>query len=198
LESIARHRPSILMAVPMMYAMLVEHAASSRPPDNLSSLRLALAGGSKLQRSTAQRFHELFGLPITEFYAMTEIRPIAANNVPGLDKPGSVGRLAPGVKARILDDSGRAVAPGVEGTLVVRSPTLMLGYYRRPDMTAAVMRDGWFDTGDRAMVDADGFYWLVGRDSEVINRGGAKISPAEVEAVLLQHEAVRDAAVVGI
>jgi long-chain acyl-CoA synthetase len=197
--AVGLHRATIFTGVPTMYAMLADYAAATGRAGDLASLRLAISAGAGLPAATAQRWKDLFGMPISEMYGMSEIAPVAGYHVGRGDalRPGSVGRLAPGVEARIVDDAGSAAPTGAEGRLLVRSPALMLGYYRRPELTAAALHDGWFDTGDRAIVDDAGYYRIVGRGKDIINRGGLKVSPAEVEAVLLRHPAVREAAVLG-
>jgi long-chain acyl-CoA synthetase len=195
-----RHGASILLAVPTMYAMIVEYAAATGRSGDLAGLRLAASAGARLDEATARRWAGLFPSPIQEFYGMSEVAPVTGCHLGRGDRPrpGTVGPLAPGAEARIVDAVGKPVPAGGEGTLLVRSPALMLGYWRRPDLDAQAWRDGWLDTGDRAAVDDDGYYRILGRDREIINRGGLKVSPAEVEAALLQHPAIAAAAVLGI
>ncbi|MFN8511819.1 MAG: AMP-binding protein [Chloroflexia bacterium] len=110
--------------------------------------------------------------------------------------PGSVGKPNPGVEVRLLDDAGNEVAEGTTAEMVVRSPSMMLGYLDDPEATAAILRDGWLYTGDLAHRDAAGFYYIEGRRGLQINVGGSKVAPEEVEAVLLQHPGVREAVAV--
>lgn len=200
LALIEAHRCTVFPAVPTMHAMLVECALLSKRRYDLSSLRLPVSSGARLPAQMADQFRAAFGVPIYEFYAASECRPIFGWDLSRGDEPrqGKVGPLAPGVSARILDDQGAPAPVGSEGNLFVRGPTLMTGYYRNPQLTGAVLRDGWFDTGDRAAVDADGNHTIGSRNKEMINRGGAKVAPPEVEAVLLAHPAVREAAVLGV
>ncbi len=200
LASIEVHRCTVFPAVPTMHAMLVECARLSKRRHDVSSLRLPVSSGARLSAETAGQFRDTFGVPIYEFYAASECRPIFAWDLSRGDRPqqGKVGPLAPGVSARILDDTGAPVPVGREGNLFVRGPTLMTGYYRNPELTRSVLRDGWFETGDRAAVDAGGMHTIGSRSKEMINRGGAKVAPPEVEAVLLAHPSVREAAVLGV
>jgi long-chain acyl-CoA synthetase len=200
LELIETHRCSVFLGVPTMHAMLAEAVRLSKRRFDLSSLTMPISSGARLTAQVAADFLETIGVPINEFYAASEIRPVFAYDLARGQTPrgGTVGPVAPGVEARIVGDDGGPVPVGVEGNLFVRSPTLMIDYYRDPALTASVMRDGWFDSGDRASIDADGIYSIGGRNKEMINRGGAKVAPAEVETVLLAHPRVREAAVLGV
>src|SRR5205823_2865889 len=116
----------------------------------------------------------------------------------GVKKTGSIGPPTPGVRLRIVGDSGQNVPTGEVGEIVVQSEGAMVGYWDDPEATAATIQDGWLRTGDLGRVDAEGYYWFVGRKKEIIVRGGSNISPLEVEEALYQHPAVREAAVVGV
>src|SRR5262249_58492213 len=111
---------------------------------------------------------------------------------------GSVGRPLPARAVRIADAAGRECAPGTSGDILLRGPGMMLGYYQDPDATAAIMQDGWLRTGDVGYLDADGYLYVLGRATEMINRAGEKFSPAEIEEALLRHPAVREAAALGL
>jgi long-chain acyl-CoA synthetase len=140
----------------------------------------------------------LFGAEIHEGCGMTEVIPYTLNR-PGMEnRVGTIGRPSVGMELRLVDPSGREVAPGEPGEIEVRSQALMAGYWQDPEATAATIRDGWLRTGDIACVDADGYYRFVGRSKEIIVRGGSNISPLEVEAALYSHPAVREVAVVGV
>ena len=115
-----------------------------------------------------------------------------------LRKPGSCGRSAPDVEIRLLDESGRDVPPGEAGEICVRSPMLMHGYYRNDAATRQALHDGFMSVGDVARVDADGYYYIVDRRIDMVVSGGVNIYPAEVEAALLTHPAIADAAVIGV
>lgn len=200
LALIEAHRCTVMPAVPTMLGMLTETARLSARRYDTSSLRLPISSGQRLPAQTAELFRDTFGVPIYEYFAASECRPIFAWDLSRGDRPqqGKVGPVGPGVEARILDDTGAAVPVGSEGNLFVRGPTLMTGYYRNPELTRSVLRDGWFETGDRASIDADGIHTIGSRNREMINRGAAKVAPPEVETVLLAHPAVREAAVVGV
>jgi long-chain acyl-CoA synthetase len=199
LEAIARERVTTFMGVPTMYGMMIDHAAESGKNYDVASWRLPISAGAALPSTVRDRFRALFGRDINEFYALSEVRPVFAFNVRRGDplKHGYVGKPAPEVEARLVGDDGRDCATGQEGDLLVRSPTLMLGYYRDPELTAAAIKDGWFHSGDRAVRDEADNFAIVGRTKDIIIRGGAKISPAEVEAALSLHPAIRQAAAFG-
>jgi long-chain acyl-CoA synthetase len=130
---------------------------------------------------------------------MTELfRPLSYLADDPTDHPECVGRPVPGVEIRVIDDGGLAVAPGEEGELLIRTPAAMDGYLGGADDTSAVLVDGWFRTGDLARVTADGYVAIVGRKRERIKRGGFSVFPAEIEAVLVTHPAVAEAAVAGV
>src|SRR5207247_8131636 len=136
-----------------------------------------------------------FGAPVLESYAMTEAsHQMTANPLPpDAHKPGSVGRGA-NVDVDIMDEAGNLLPVGTQGEVVVRGPNVTRGYHNNPKANAAAFTHGWFRTGDRGFLDSEGYLTLVGRIKELINRGGEKISPLEVDAALLQHPAVAEAA----
>src|SRR5262249_43217526 len=145
-----------------------------------------------LQQSAARRY----GIPIVSEYGMTEC-PAIMGMIAGTAPPGSIGKPLPEVDVRLVDEDGEPVTDGEVGELVVRSPNVMQGYFDDPAATAAILRDGWVFTGDLARRDEAGYYYLAGRQILRINVGGFKVAPEEVEAVLLRHPGVREAAVAG-
>lgn len=199
LEAIQARRPTVFLGVPTMYAMMLEHVRQTGKRYDLSSIRLAVASGAALPNELKKGCRELLGLEIVEYYALSEVRPVFS---PDLHDPrpvpeGSVGSLAPETEARILDEQGAPVTEGEVGALFIRAPSLMKSYFRDPERTAAAVRGGWFETGDLVRKQGD-FYFLVGRTRDQVICGGAKISPAEVEDVLLRHPSVLGAAVIGL
>jgi long-chain acyl-CoA synthetase len=136
---------------------------------------------------------------IVEGYGLTETAPVVTSNAAGARcKPGTVGPAIPGVAVRPVDEDDRDVPRGAPGELICRGENVMAGYWRQPEATAEALRGGWFHTGDSATVDADGYYTIVDRKKDMINAGGFKVWPREVEEVLYAHPAVRDAAVVAM
>ena len=139
------------------------------------------------------------GIEISEGYGLTETAPVTHTNFAGtLTKPGTIGPAIPGVEVRLVDENDNDVPPGTEGELICRGENVTQGYWRKPEASAEALRGGWFHTGDIATVDADGYYAIVDRKKDMINAGGFKVWPREVEEVFFRHPAVREAAVVGI
>jgi len=144
-----------------------------------------------------ERFQQLFGIPLFELFGMTEIVP-TCSNVRNARRTGSIGRPLDGVEARVLGLTGRELGEGEIGEMAVRSDGNFIGYWNCPDETAATLADGWLLTGDLVRRDSDGYYWFEGRKKQIIVRGGANISPQEVEEALYQHPAVLEAGVIGL
>lgn len=146
-----------------------------------------------------RQFGKAFGVGVQEGYGLSETSPVACFNPPGLPpRPGSIGRPVWGVQMKLVDDSWQAVPGDGRGEIAIRGHNVMKGYYRRPEDTAAVIRDGWFRTGDIARRDADGYYYIVDRVKDLIIRGGFNVYPREIEEVLITHPSVSMAAVVGV
>src|SRR5712692_8230826 len=197
LRAISRHRVTVLPAVATMFQRLLEVPGLSR--DALGSLRIALSGAAPCPWELARQWKERTGVRILRGYGMTELfRPISYLADDPTDLPDSIGRAVPGVEVRIMSEERRALGPGEIGELWIRSPAALENYLRAPEETKAVMEEGWFRTGDLATISADGFVSIVGRKKELILRGGYSVVPGEVEAALLRHPAVAEAAVVGM
>jgi len=156
------------------------------------------SGAAPLAPELARRFSELTGIPISQGYGMTEASPVTHVGYidPALNNPSSIGQPLVATECRILDLNDRDVAEGEPGELVMRGPQFMLGYWKEPQATAAVLRDGWYWSGDIVNRDADDFYYVLDRRKEMIKYKGFPVAPAEVEAVLMEHPAVRDCGVV--
>jgi long-chain acyl-CoA synthetase len=196
LRAIAQHRVTLFAGVPSMYAVL---AGTPRPSADLSSWRLCISGGAPLPIDVAEAFEARYGLPIYEGYGPTECAPVLTVNPPfGKRKLGSVGPPIPQVELRILDDGGNPLPSGSVGEIVARGPNVMLGYLNRPVETAAVLRDGWYHTGDLGCMDEDGYCYIVDRKMDLILVGGLNVYPREVELVLTGHPGVAEAAVIGV
>ena len=195
---------TVFMAVPTIYRRLIT-AYEALPRDNtarisaaLGRLRLMVSGSAALPVPTLERWRQISGHTLLERYGMTEIGMALTNPYRGERIAGTVGRPFPGVDLRIVDDTGRPVIEGTQGEIELRGPTVFDEYWQRPAETAAAFRDGWFMTGDAAVVQ-DGRYRILGRMSvDIIKTGGEKVSALEIEDVLRRHDAVRDCAVVGI
>ena len=193
-DDAARYGATWYTAVPTIHARLLTRAQElPAPPKHL--LRFVRSCSAPLPTVLWQRYEEAIGVPLVEAYGMTEAAHQMASNPlpPGERRPGTVGR-ATGIEIVALDESWQPVQPGDEGEVAVRGPSVVDEYLDNPAATAAAFRDGWFRTGDVGKLSADGYLSLVGRVKELINRAGEKISPYEVEDVLLAHPAVAEAA----
>jgi len=196
LAAIAQHGVTVFPGVATMFRRLLDTPALD--PSELTTLRIAVSGAAPCPWDLAQEWRARTGVRILRGYGMTELfRPISYRADDARDLPASIGRPVPGVELRIVDDAGRPQPPGETGELWIRSPAVMEGYLEAQEETRAVLADGWFRTGDLASISSDGFVAIAGRKKELILRGGYSVVPAEVEAVLLAHPAVAEAAVVG-
>jgi len=197
LRAVHKYRPTVFHGVPTMYMALLNHPKLASY--NLRSIRACISGAMALPQEVQRTWEAATGGRLVEGYGLTEASPIThCNPVLERRKAGSIGVPFPDTDARIADsESGRTLPPGEVGELAVRGPQVMRGYLNRPEETAAVLRDGWLFTGDMARMDEDGFFYIVDRKKEMINVGGLKVYPREVEEVLYQHPAVREAAVIG-
>jgi long-chain acyl-CoA synthetase len=185
-RAIARHRVTVFPGVATMFARILESPALD--PADLGTLRLAVSGAAPCPWALAREWRRRTGVRIVRGYGMTELfRPISYLAAEDRDRPDSVGRAVPGVELRV-----------VEGELWIRTPAAMEGYLRAPEETAAVLAGGWFRTGDLATISPEGYVSIVGRKRELILRGGYSVVPGEVEATLLAHPAVAEAAVLGV
>ena len=165
----------------------------------LSSMRTAFSGAAPLPVHVLDRFCAVTGVEIVEGYGLTEASPVTHSNCAVVAiKAGTVGRPLPGVEVRLVDGEDRDAAPGASGEIICRGEKITIGYWRKPEATAEALQDGWFHTGDIATVDEDGYYRIVDRKKDMIDAGGFKVWPREVEEVLFRHPAVREAAVVGM
>ncbi|MFF1507948.1 AMP-binding protein [Streptomyces sp. NPDC058326] len=202
LGAVQKHRISGLYVAPPIVLALAKHPAVA--DYDLSSLKYIVSAAAPLDAALAEACSARLGLPpVLQAYGMTELSP--GTHVVPLDAPnpppGTVGRLLPSTEMRILslDDPSKDAAPGEEGEVAIRGPQVMKGYLGRPDATAAMIDDdGWVHTGDIGRVDADGWLFVVDRVKELIKYKGFQVAPAELEALLLTHEGVADAAVIGV
>jgi long-chain acyl-CoA synthetase len=197
LEVIERDGATVFGGVPTMYAALLNHPDRER--HDVSSLDLCVSGGSPMPVEVLRGFDEAFGTKVLEGYGLSETTGMGSFNKPDRErKPGSIGVPVGQTEFRLVDEDDNDVPAGEPGELVMRGEFVMKGYWNRDEATAEVMRDGWFHTGDIATVDEDGYYFIVDRKKDLIIRGGYNVYPRELEEVLYEHEAVREAAVVGV
>ncbi len=201
LELLDREAVTFFAGVPTMYWGLLGALDDSVDVDKIAgNLRRAIAGGSSLPVEIIKQFKERFHVQILEGYGLSETSPVATFNHLDQDpKPGSIGTPIWGVEVALIDDDWNTIESADEiGEVAIRGHNIMKGYYRRPDETAAVMRHGWFRSGDLARRDKAGYYYIVDRAKDMIIRGGYNIYPREIEEVLLTHEAVSLVAVIGV
>ena len=197
LEIIGRDQVTIFQGVPTMYAAMLHHPA--RASAGTSSLRTCMSGGAAMPVEIMRGFEQIFGCMILEGYGLSETSPVASFNHPDRErKPGSIGTPIEGVEMRVVDLEGRAVALGEVGEIAIRGHNVMKGYWGKPEATAEAIPDGWFRTGDLARVDDDGYFFIVGRQKDLIIRGGFNVYPREIEEALHEHQAVAEVAVIGI
>ena len=190
-------------AVPTLHQLLLARAGDpadpSRRPSGTEKLRFIRSCSASLAPRLMHALEAAFGAPVVEAYGMTEAaHQMASNRLPPANrKPGSVGCGAD-VRISIMSKEGHHLKAGERGEVVIHGPNVIRGYENNPEANATSFVDGWFRTGDRGYLDADGYLWLVARIKELINRGGEKISPREIDEVLLTHPAVAEAVCFGV
>lgn len=197
LESIRRHRVTLIAGAPAMWAGWAHLPGA--PADAFATVRVAGSGAAKLEPEVRELMGSRFGLEIDEGYGLTEASPVVTTSTGIPAPPGSIGAPLPGVKVRLIDADGRDVLVGDVGEIRVQGPNVFTGYWNDPEATAnALTDDGWLRTGDLAVVDDDGFLFIVDRLKDLIIVSGFNVYPAEVESVLVEHPCVAAAAVVGV
>ena len=202
--AVAEHRVTVSILVPAQLRRLLDHPGFDGA--DLSSLRLIVYGAAPTAGPLIRQAYERFGCGLYQSYGITE----CVSNLTGLlpedhdlamaGRPellDSCGRVVPGVRIELHDESGAMVAPGEVGEIWVKSEKVMAGYWRDPDQTAEALANGWFRTGDLGRMDDKGYLYIVGRSKDMLISGGVNIYPSEIEAVLYDHPAVAEAAVVG-
>ncbi|MBV9819126.1 MAG: long-chain fatty acid--CoA ligase [Solirubrobacterales bacterium] len=197
LEIIERDRVNVFQGVPTMYGAILHHPG--REGTDTSSLRICASGGAALPVEVMRGFESAMQCTILEGYGLSESSPVASFNHPDRErKPGSIGTPITGVEMAVVGEDNAPVAPGDVGEIVIRGANVMKGYWNRSEATAETILDGWLHTGDMGRVDEDGYFYIVDRKKEMIIRGGYNVYPREVEEVLYEHPAVREAAVLGV
>jgi long-chain acyl-CoA synthetase len=199
LALLERERIDIVPAVPAMLNAL--NVAMRKKKHDLSFIRAVISGASALDPKVRAEFESHGVRDLVEGYGLTEASPVTHGNPPGEgNRPGTIGLPLPDTEARIMDQvTGTVELPNGEvGELVVRGPQVMKGYYRNPEATAAVLRDGWLYTGDLARRDRDGYFTIVDRKKDIIKTSGFLVFPAEIEEVIATFPGVAEAAVVGV
>jgi benzoate-CoA ligase len=195
-DVIATERPTVFFTVPTLYARMLAIEDAERRWD-LSSLRYCVSSGEALPPAVFDAWAERFGLELVEVVGSTEVLHDFIANAPGAARRGRAGRIVPGFGARLVDDEGVPVADGVVGHLLIKGPTTSPYYWNRLDRTRATMLGEWLRTGDMFSRDADGFFTFAGRSDDMLKVAGMWVSPAEIEATLVEHPGVLEAGVVG-
>jgi acyl-CoA synthetase (AMP-forming)/AMP-acid ligase II len=196
IELVARHQVTHTMMVPAQIVAMLD--APNFSPDKLASLQMILSLGAPLHQEHKGRLNALLPGRFYELYGLTEGFVTILDATDAVRKSGSVGIPAPFNEMRIVRDDGTDAAVDEVGEIAGRGPFLMTGYFQRPDLTAQAIRDGWLYSGDMGFVDEDGFLHLVDRKKDMIDSGGVKVYPKDVEEVVARHPAVREVAVFGI
>lgn len=192
-STVRQHHVTWYTAVPTIHQILLARAKGSVRPSGSEQLRFIRSCSAPLAAATMLQLEAKFGVPVVEAYGMTEAaHQMASNPLNGLRKPGTVG-CATGLEIAILDDAGQQLGTGQRGEVCIKGPSVFSGYEENPDANAASFTNGWFRTGDQGSLDQDGYLTLFGRIKELINRGGEKISPQEIDEVLMTHPSVSEA-----
>lgn len=196
-DAIRRWRVTVLPGVATIFHRLL--SAPEISSADFSSLRLAASGAAPCPFEIVKEWRQRTGTRILRGYGMTELyRPISYRADDSRDWPDSIGRAVPGVEVKVVDDGGRPLPAGEVGELLIKTPSALDCYLNDPELTRETLVDGWFKTGDLATISEEGWVRIVGRKRERILRAGYSVFPPEVEAALLSHPAVAEAAVVGL
>ncbi len=195
---LAEEGVTMMPVVPPAINAMCQAAEAGVFPRN-HKVRWIKSGAAPLAPELARRLTSLTGISVVQGYGMTEASPVTHVGYiapPEMNRPASIGQPLALTDCRIVDIDGKDVAPGEAGELIMRGPQIMLGYWKEPQATAAVLRDGWYFSGDIVRSDDDDFYYVLDRSKEMIKYKGFPVAPAEVESLLLEHPAVRDCGVV--
>lgn len=205
-ETISGLRPTAFFGVPTLYAAQLQRLEGGRdpdrvtgapPPPDLASLRICVSAGEALPADLLRRWKETTGLEILDGIGSTEALHIFISNRIGAVVPGTTGQPVPGYEARVVDDEGALAPDGEPGELEIRGGSITPGYWNRPERNASTLIDGWLRTGDQYIRDEEGYFRFLGRADDMIKVGGIWCSPFDIEARLIEHPAVLEAAVVG-
>jgi long-chain acyl-CoA synthetase len=198
ISTIERHKVTMFMGVPFIHAMLVRKVEEEGIKHDLSSLRVCANAGDILPTTIVAKYRRLLKLRLINLYGLTEtMGHVTCEPLCGPSKPGSVGPALPGWNIKVVGSSGVELPPQQPGEVVI-SGTMMAGYYRKPQVTAEVIRDGWLHTGDKGVLDEDGYLYILGLQKDMLICKGQNIFPSDIEHVLCQHPSVAQAAVVGV
>ena len=195
--AIERHRPTLFFSVPTNYAALLAFYREGGPEFDLSSVRYGISAGEALPAALFHRFKQRFGVEILDAIGSTEALHMFIANRPGAVRPGSSGQIIPGCEARLVNEEGRPVERGEIGDLLIKSDAVCSAYWNQHERSKDTIQGHWIHTGDKYHQDEDGYYWYAGRSDDMLKVNGLWVSPIEIENALIEHPAVREAAVVG-
>jgi benzoate-CoA ligase len=194
---IEKHQPTLFFSVPSNFSSLLNYRREDGGDFDLSTVRYAVSAGEALPAVLFNRFKERFGVEILDAIGSTEALHMFIANRPGEARPGSSGQILPGYEARIVDEAGEPVPDGETGNLWIKGDSVCACYWNQHEKTKETIQGHWLRTGDKYYRDADGYYWYVGRSDDMMKVKGMWVSPIEIEAALIEHPAVQEAAVVG-
>ncbi len=195
-----QHKVTLFAGVPTMYWGLVNYTEPKFDYDSIAkNLKICASGGASLPVKVIEDFEKRFNVPIIEGYGMSEGSPVVTfNQLKFGRKPGSIGKPVWGVQVKLVDTEGVEVPVGEKGELLYKGHNVMKGYYKKPEANAETLKNGWLHSGDIAVKDEDGFFYIVDRTKDMIIRGGLNVYPREVEETMMKHESVSLVAVIGI
>jgi benzoate-CoA ligase family protein len=194
---VERHRPTLFFSVPSNYSSLLAYQREDGSEPDFSSVRWAVSAGEALPAALYQRFKQRFKVEILDAIGSTEALHMFIANGPGAVRPGSSGKVIPDYEARIVDENGNDVADGEVGNLLIKGDAVCAYYWNQHEKTKETIQGHWLRTGDKYYRDADGYYFYVGRSDDMLKVKGMWVSPVEIEAALIEHESVQEAAVIG-
>lgn len=195
--TVRRYKPTLFYGVPTSYASLLQ-AAAHVPDVDMSSIRLCTSAGESLPKAVYEAWRNKFNLVILDGIGSTEIAHIFITNRLGEVKPGSTGKPVPGYEAKLVDPEGNPVPRGEIGTLLVKGDSICAYYWNKHEKSKQSILGPWINTGDKFLIDEEGFFWYVGRADDMIKPGGIWVSPVEVENTIMDHPAVLECAVIGV
>ena len=196
-ETIDRYEPTVFYGVPTSYAALL-HLAEQEGRTSLGRVRMCVSAGEPLPKPLYDKWLDRFGVEIYDGIGSTEILHIFISNRPGAVKGGSTGQIVDGYEARIVDDAGDEMAVGETGTLLIKGDSIANGYWNKHEQTKATFHGEWINTHDKFRIDEDGYFWYAGRADDMFKVSGMAVWPADVESILISHEAVLESGVVGV
>ncbi|WP_394747159.1 long-chain-fatty-acid--CoA ligase [Spongiimicrobium salis] len=200
LQLMLHHKITVFAGVPTMYWALLNYPGTEFDLEAIAApLKICVSGGASLPIAVLEGFEQKFKVPILEGYGMSEGSPVVTFNQMDIGrKPGSIGKAVWGVEVKLVDENDQDVPVGEKGELVYRGHNVMKGYYKKPEANAQTLRGGWMHSGDIAVQDEEGFFYIVDRTKDLIIRGGLNVYPREVEEVMMKHDAISLVAVIGV